>query len=77
MFTEEKKIQALKNFSFQEMFASAGLDPNLSLTSENELNEGSFHSASDPTVVPEMHLNAEPYLPDQTNFQSTPVAKCE
>ena len=77
MFTEEKLIQALKNFSLQEMFTSAGQDPNVSLPSEKELEDGTYHSAGEDMTQPEMILNAEPYQPKHTNFQSAPAAKSE
>ena len=74
MFTEEKLIQALKNFSLQEMFTSAGQDPNVSLPSEKELEDGTYHSAGEDMTQPEMILNAEPYQPKHTNFKSAPAA---
>lgn len=59
------------------MFTSAGQDPNVSLPSEKELDDGTYLSPGEDMTQPEMILNAEPYQPKHTNFQSAPAAKSE
>ena len=77
MFTEEKMIQALKNFSLREMFNAVGQDPNQSLPSENDIMDGSFHSASGPMMKSEMILDAQPYEPKSANLQCSSETKPE
>lgn len=57
MLTEEKLLSALKNFTLQELFAAAGQELDPAITSEDEPNNSSFHSAKEPQMV----LNAEPF----------------
>ena len=68
MFTEEKLLSALKNFTLQELFTAAGQELDPAMTSEDEPINSSFHSAREP----QMELNADPFKPTNANSQCMP-----